>query len=247
MYRVYAITDIGRQREQNQDGFMLDGICCSNTEHREIYYETDAPSVHVAICDGVGSTQYAVYAVEKAMEFMSHHLLVSNEHELEKTVVDMNAYVYRETNASNKADAASTIAGIVLNGNAAYAYNIGDSPIFSINNGYLEQLSVEDTGAALFGEAVDTDADGIQIKPPLLQSIGTNELLDLVHIKKCIGSMAYMLCSDGITDILSLDEMEEILASSESIKEVAEQFVNAANCRGGFDNSTVILLVDEED
>ena len=41
--------------------------------------------------------------------------------------------------------------------------------------------------------------------------------------------------------------MEEILESSDSIKKVAQRFVDEANTRGGFDNSTIIILVDEED
>lgn len=246
MYKVYAITDIGKEREQNQDGFMIDGIHCENVEHREVYYETDAKYVHVALCDGVGSTQFASYAVEKAQEFICNHLRVADEQELEKMIIDMNEYVYNSLREVNKADGACTIAGIIMIQNTALIYNIGDSPAYSINNGYLEKQTMDDTGVALFGEQVSIDGDA-QIKPPLIQTIGTNKLIDLIHIKKEQDDVAFLLCTDGITDMLSLDEMEEILESSDSIKEVAQRFVEEANNRGGFDNATIIILVDEED
>jgi serine/threonine protein phosphatase PrpC len=246
MYRVYAITDIGKEREQNQDGFLIDGVHCENAEHREIYYETDGEFVHVALCDGVGSTQFATYAVEKAQEYICNHLRVTDEQELEKMIVDMNEYVYSSLKETEKENGACTIAGIVMIQNTALIYNIGDSPAYSINNGYLEKQTTEDTGVALFGEQTSLDGE-VQIKPPLIQSIGTNKLIDLVHIKKKQDDVAFLLCTDGITDMLSLDEMEEILESSNSIKEVAQRFVDEANDRGGFDNSTIIILVDEED
>lgn len=247
MYKVYAITDIGNERQQNQDGFMVDGICCAGVEHREIYYETDANHIHVAVCDGVGSTQYATYAVQKAQEYICTHLEIQNEQELEKLIIDMNAFVYKSAQEEQKEDCASTVAGVVMVNSKAFVYNIGDSPVYSINNGYLEKQTIDDTGSFQFGEQEHFDEMGMQIKPPLLQSIGTNELIDIVHINKLSGNMAFLICSDGLTDMLSLDEMEDILGSSDSLQEVARTYVAEANMRGGYDNSTVILLVNEED
>lgn len=247
MFKVYAVTDIGQEREQNQDGFLLDGVRCVNEPHREVYYESSSDDIHVALCDGVGSTRYAAYAVEKTVEFISNHIFIKDESELEKMIIDMNAYVYHATKDDDKEDSACTIAGVYINEDNAYIYNIGDSRVYSINNGYLELLTVEDTGAALFGEDSTYQDGDVQIKPPLLQSIGTNELIDLVHIRKTQGENAFILCSDGITDMLSLDEMEEIVSSSDSMLDVVQSLVAEANNKGGYDNSTVILLVDEEE
>ena len=120
MYKVYAITDIGRKREQNQDGFLVDGMHCENTEHREIYYESDADFIHVALCDGVGSTVYASYAVEKAQEYICNHLKVTNEQELENMIRNMNEFVYDSLRRTQKADGACTVTGIVAVKNTAY-------------------------------------------------------------------------------------------------------------------------------
>ncbi len=97
MYKVYAITDIGMKRQENQDGFCVDGIISTNENHREIYYETDSNSIHVALCDGVGSTKYANYAVRKTLEFVAGNICLDSEKDINSFVNEMNTYVYRSS------------------------------------------------------------------------------------------------------------------------------------------------------
>lgn len=248
MYKVYAITDIGRERQQNQDGFFVDGSWCANTPHKEVYYETDSDYIHVAVCDGVGSTVFAANTVQFAMQYLASRHIDVCESSVEKLVIDLNAYVYDELRKHDMLDGACTISGLIIKDDNSYIYNIGDSPAFSVNNGYLEKQSTDDTSESLFGN-IGGEIDTMQqrTKPPLLQSIGTNKLLDKVHIKHVSGEKAYIICSDGITDMLTIDEMEDILENSDSLQELAQTFVNSANDRGGFDNSTIVLLVKEEE
>ncbi len=246
MLKVYAITDIGNERAENQDGFMVDGIRCERESHREIYYETDAQNVHVALFDGVGSTQYACDAVSKAQEYLSNHLYISNEEDLEKSIIDMNEYVHEYLFSNGLTDGACTVAGIVINKQSFYIYNIGDSSVFSVNNGYLEKQTIDDYENFSYGEQEVPD-DCLQVKPALVQSIGTKRLIEKVHINVKRDETAFLICTDGITDLLSIDEMEDILESSDSIKDIAQELVRAANVAGGSDNSTVIILVNEED
>lgn len=246
MYKVYAITDTGKKRTQNQDGFLVDGIHCEHSDHREIYYESDGEAVHVALCDGVGSTEYAAYAVEKAQEYLCSHLKIAEEQEIESRILAMNEYVYHSLQSSQRADGACTIAGVVMLQQTAYIYNIGDSSVFSINHGYLEKQTTDDTLASLFGEQGWPEGEPSG-KPPLLQSVGTHPVIELVHIKKEQNAAAFLLCTDGITDMLSLDEMEELLEAEKDWKTAAQRLVSEANQRGGYDNATVILLVYEEE
>ena len=247
MYKVYAITDIGVERTQNQDGIFIDGSWCTDTAHREIYYETDADYINVAVCDGVGSTKYAVDAVRFAFEYMASHKPAASESDIEKYVLELNAHVYDSLKKEDKSDAACTIVGVITDGADAYVYNIGDSPAYGINNGYLEKHSVDDTGASLMEEEIDAMQGDPSIKPPLIQSIGTYRLLDKVHIKHLSGEDAFLVCSDGISDLIGLDEMEDILDESDSLKSLAQIYVEEANSRGGYDNSSIILLVKEEE
>lgn len=247
MYKVYAITDIGKEREENQDGFFIDGSFCCDSKHREVYYETDADYIHVAVCDGVGSTVYSKFAVENALSYLAAHQGIRSEIEIEKTVLEMNSYVYEEAQKQGKEDCATTVAGLVIFHDVAFVYNIGDSVVYSLNNGYLEKHSVDDAGI----EAIDKneyfgerDSDS---KPPLLQSIGTRKMLDIVHIKKVINEDTFILSSDGVMDMLGLDEVERIIGESDSLKEISQNLINESNQNGGFDNLTAIILVNEKE
>ena len=247
MYKVYAITDIGVERTQNQDGIFIDGSWCIDSEHREIYYETDSNYINVAVCDGVGSTKYAVDAVRHAFEYMGSHKPEASEGDIEKYVLELNAYVFDSLKAENKSDGACTLVGILSDGMDVYVYNIGDSPAYGINNGYLEKHSIDDTGVSLMEEEMVAMQEKSSVKLPLIQTIGTYRLLDKVHIKHLNGEDAFLLCSDGISDLISLDEMEDILDESDSLKNLAQIYVEEANSRGGYDNSSIILLVKEEE
>lgn len=247
MYKVYAVSDIGLKREENQDGFYVDGIISCGETHREIYYESDADCIHVVVCDGVGSTVYAKYAVERAFRFINNNHVDCSEKSIENFVQQLNKYVYDSAKTDNKTDSATTIVGLLIKQGVAYSYNIGDSALFTINKGYLEKHSVDDAGMASIGIVKNYGEEQSDGKPPLLQSIGTNESIDIVHIKKISNEDVYLLATDGIFDLIEVDEIEDIIEKNDSMKEIAQALVEKANGNGGYDNSTVALVVDEHE
>ena len=244
MFKVYAITDIGKERNENQDGVFVDGIRVSKSFHRQLYYETDSDYIHLAICDGVGSTKYASEAVECSLEFLSTCSKLNNEEEITEMIVALNEYVYLKMNEL-RMEGATTIAGVIINKNAAYVYNIGDTLVFTINGGYLEKQTIDDVQNSTFGEE-QIDADGIHIKAPLIQSIGTSRLIEKVHVKKMVNENSFIICSDGISDLLGIDGMEDVINSSSSLKDISELMVNESLNNGGYDNCSIIIAVQEE-
>ncbi len=247
MYKVYAISDIGIEREENQDGFYVDGIVSVGERHREVYYESNANYIHIAVCDGVGSTEYARYSVQKSLQFIRENHFVFTEYDVDKYIHDLNRFVYKSAHMDKKEDCATTIVGLVIREGIAFSYNIGDSVLYTINNGYLEKHSIDDAGMAAlafgtrFGE-IDNDN-----KPPLFQSIGTKEDIDLVHVKKLINENAYLLSTDGVFDMLGIDEVEKTIGESNSLQEISQMLIKKANSNGGYDNSTVVLVMDERE
>ena len=57
----------------------------------------------------------------------------------------------------------------------------------------------------------------------------------------------YLLCSDGLTGMLSDADIRDRLASGQSLHEIARALITDSNARGGIDNVTVVLLSVEED
>ena len=244
MFKVYAITDIGRERSENQDGLFVDGISISDSPHRQIYYETDADYIHLAICDGVGSTNHACEAVRLSLEYLRSCQRLVNEDAITDMVIMLNEHVYMRLN-DNALEGATTIAGVIIHKNKAFVYNVGDTLVFTINGGYLEKQTMEDVLNSSFGEE-QLDGEGFRVKAPLIQSIGTNRLIEKVHVKRLTNENGFIICSDGISDLLGLDGMEEIINSSSSLKDISELLINGAIDNGGYDNCTVIIAVQEE-
>lgn len=111
--------------------------------------------------------------------------------------------------------------------------NIGDSKIFRLCNGTLEQISMDHVAVAAFG-----------VKPPLSQNLGIppNELVIDPYLAR--GSYndgdIYLICSDGLTDMVSVEEITEVLVSN-PINDAIIQLLEKALANGGRDNTTIIL------
>jgi serine/threonine protein phosphatase PrpC len=132
----------------------------------------------------------------------------------------------------------TTAAMLCISGEEASLCSVGDSRIFRLRRGRLEQLNRLHTEPCAFGN-----------KPGLYQYLGipeTEQLLepDLRRERLRQGD-EYLLCTDGLTDMLTQTEMEQILNEQPAGK-AAQQLLEAALERGGKDNITLILCRAEE-
>jgi serine/threonine protein phosphatase PrpC len=71
-------------------------------------------------------------------------------------------------------------------------------------------------------------------------------LVDVREVEVRTGDL-YLLCSDGLTGMLSDSDIRDSLASGRSLHEICRTLINDSNARGGIDNITVVLLAIEED
>ena len=120
--------------------------------------------------------------------------------------------------------------------------NLGDSRIYGLNNKKLKQISKDHTDAKI-QEKLNVKIDH---KPRLTQYLGIkNEELKLIPY---INRYSYndfqkiLICTDGLTDLLTNEEIEEIMASTIQAKEIVNLLVDKALEKGGTDNITVIVL-----
>ena len=139
---------------------------------------------------------------------------------------------YTENNAISSMG--TTAAMLLCSKDEITLCNIGDSKVFRFANGELEQISKDHVVISVFGT-----------KPPLSQNLGIppDQLLIEPYLSRGIykNGDKYLICSDGLTDMLTLEEIKELLAS-QNIKDSASNLVDRALKNGGKDNVTVILL-----
>jgi protein phosphatase len=153
---------------------------------------------------------------------------------LEEICKDMNQAVcaYGKENKVNSMG--STAALLLLSGEGAYACNLGDSRIYHYRDRQFRRVSTDHVlGGSMFGKAPLTQYVGVpkeimQLEPSMVR-------LDLKEGDR------YLLCSDGLTDMLSDGEISDILSRDSSVKETVELFKDRALQKGGRDNITIIL------
>jgi len=129
--------------------------------------------------------------------------------------------------------------------------NVGDSRIYRQREGCLKQLTRDDSlvrDLLDLGQLEEADIEDFIYKNVITKSIGMGPTLaPSVDVASVIPGDIYMLCTDGLSNMLSREEMEAIIATLESdeavtIEESTRALVGAAKERGGDDNVTVILV-----
>lgn len=111
--------------------------------------------------------------------------------------------------------------------------NIGDSKIFRYSENKLEQISKDHVSVGVYGR-----------KPPLSQYLGipSDEIKIVPYVAHGYYNPGdiYLICSDGLTDMVSVEEIERIIEEND-FKEICKKLLNQSLENGGKDNITIIV------
>jgi serine/threonine protein phosphatase PrpC len=146
----------------------------------------------------------------------------------------------------------TTVVGLLLAGPTAAVAHVGDSRAYRLRNGRLDQLTQDHTWVheqVVAGLLSQEQARSHPLKNVVTRALGgeSEVVVDVREVQVQPGDI-YLLCSDGLTGMLSDADIRERLGSGRSLHEICRSLVNEANARGGLDNVTVVLLsVEDED
>ena len=239
-YYIYysCISHIGKVRRMNQDNF----IC------NKQYVGFDRPDIIFPLSGRISTKEPAVFGIfdgmggEQCGEIASY-IAAENASKLviDKDIIkDVYQYcistnekicVYAQENSI--VSMGTTAAMLVFSKNEIVLCNIGDSKIFMLSDGEIEQISQDHILISSYGT-----------KPPLTQNLGIppTELLIEPYIAR--GDYhkddIFLICSDGLTDMLEVNDIKEVLLNT-AIEEVTNEMVTRALNNGGKDNISVIV------
>ncbi len=252
---VCAVTHAGRIRRENEDNYNLNGRMTSTGDLRKgsAFVQTMTEPFHLSVCDGMGGESYGELASGIAVETIAAH--AANVYEsgedysfaISNCLDDANSRICAEINARGKR-MGTTLAAIYAVKGKILCTNIGDTRIYHYSKGVLEQISFDHTHAQTIvdaGEAMQNDIGKIPDAKRLTKHLGVfPEEATLTPNISVIDDVdngdIILLCSDGLTDMLSDEEITAILSTGESSQDVASKLIRSALEKGGKDNVTVM-------
>jgi PPM family protein phosphatase len=230
----YAGTDTGRQRRANEDSLLA-----------------RAPLFVVA--DGMGGAQAGEVASRIAVESFQGGLQQASapEAELAELTRQANSRIHELSHShAEQAGMGTTLTAVYVGEREVAIAHVGDSRAYRFRDGELVRLTDDHSlvdellrqGRLTPQEAVEHPQRSV-----ITRALGPEGAVE-VDTRSCAarGGDVYLLCSDGLTTMLSEARLAELLAAHETLHDTGEALIAAANEAGGRDNITVVLLRLEE-
>ena len=223
-------TDVGRQRSANEDTFLVE-------------------PPFFAVADGMGGAK----AGEVASAMAAHAF--EGERDSDEAAEAQLVRILREANRriydlavsdESHRGMGTTLTAAKVVGDEVSLGHVGDSRAYRMRDGELEQLTKDHSLVAELERSGQITAEAAEHHPQ--RSIITRALgpepdveVDTYTLTGRDGDL-FLLCSDGLTSMISDGEVSSILRSANSLDAAADELVRAANQSGGKDNITVVLF-----
>ncbi len=243
----YGKTDRGKKRKRNEDSFSISE--CGDY-------------VSAVVCDGMGGVHGGDVASELAVCVYNDILFKEIGKSYDSltpqiiknamlSAIDQanDAVINRGVKDSSLKGMGTTLVSVFVWGGKAYVANVGDSRLYRISSGSLEQVTKDHSYVQFLVDSGKISVTEAEIHPHrnfITKALGASFNIepDFFVVEDFD---AVMLCSDGLINYTAKDELEEILTSGLTVKKRVHALISAAKNGGGGDNITVILLEKEED
>jgi serine/threonine protein phosphatase PrpC len=145
-----------------------------------------------------------------------------------------------------KAGMGTTLVAVTVVGYYAYVANVGDSRLYVSDEQGLVQITRDHSWIAemvMRGELSKEEARNHPDKNIITRALGASEEVDIDFFDVQLEEKnRILLCSDGLSNMIADEQIQEIIQSSEDIEQSGRQLVATANTNGGRDNISVILI-----
>jgi serine/threonine protein phosphatase PrpC len=249
-----GVTDVGRVRKTNEDSFVA-----------------DADVRLFAVADGMGGHGAGEVASQLAIEAISGFIRRSAEdtdfswpwgidrtlsfdgNRLRTAIYLANRRIFRASESNDEySGMGTTIVGLLVNGSRMSVGHVGDSRLYLLANGKLEQLTHDDSWAATIlaqdPRLGPADIAHHPMRHVLTNVLGARENVDIHLAERDLkGGEVILLCSDGLHGVLDGTAVQDVLSSTPDVNEAAQRLVTTALDRGSRDNVTALIVRYEAD
>ena len=234
-----SITDIGRQRQMNQD-----------------YVFTSEVPVGVLpnlfmVADGMGGYKAGEFASKSTIDTIVSEVMLSAEKRPIRVLTDAISVANKKIRQKSMADdnykgMGTTLVLSYFDGSSLCVANVGDSRLYLIND-HIKQITTDHSlveEMIRMGGLERAKARTHPDKNVITRAVGVVDKVDVDFFEVCDVSNGdiVLMCSDGLTNMVEDSVIEQIVKGEGSIEYKAERLIAEANNNGGRDNIAVILV-----
>lgn len=256
-YRYFGLTDVGLVREHNEDNFLVTDLAIGarGVHGDEIYSGVVAPrGLVLAVCDGMGGAAAGEVASQMAVD------TIFEVFDAGESTADREVFARRLVHAIEEAGSriftaakmdrsrrgmgtTSTVAGLI--DRILFVGQVGDSRCYVLRNGKLGLITKDQSLVNQLieaGQLTEEEAEAFEHSNIILQALGTTErvVVDLTFLELRRGDRV-MLCSDGLSGLVHVEMIRDVLATIADPRDAAAKLVEYANNGGGHDNITCVI------
>ena len=243
---AFGISDTGRIRDENQDAILL-----------------DEDGHFLLLADGMGGHERGEVASFTSLQVIQEYLqpdkILSELHEVtrvegvplkvisilslvDKSISKANSVLYN----LNKKEGlerymGSTIVGLIwVEEDHIVWFHVGDSRLYRLRGSELKSLTVDHSA---YTQWVLSGKEGPEPgKNIVTRAVGPREgVIPEIKFGKCREGDLYLLCSDGLNDMITEKQISHVLNSGKDLETMAQELIGLANNAGGHDNISVIV------
>lgn len=238
---VGLVSDVGLRRALNED--------------YAAYFEGTDFKIYV-VADGMGGHNAgevaSKMAAERIVDYVKSNFCKENEKEvIARAIEEVNKEIFNFSMTSEKLNGmGTTVTACLITRKSIYVANVGDSSCIGMNDGMIKKITKDhslvqeliDSGTISELEAVNHPKKNI-----ITRALGTsiNVCVDVFEVMNGEYEVL-LLCSDGLTNEVTKEEILEVVMSGKGkYEEIANKLVDMAKEKGGRDNITVLLFGGE--
>lgn len=240
--RVFGISHTGVVRKENQDCFRIEA-------------PRGTGLLAAVLCDGMGGAQAGSVASGMAADaFMTHVFSLLEEEsttaEMQNILADAVNYANIKVYDRSFSDFAcmgmgSTLVALLMNSRSTLVANVGDSRAYYFHKGTIQQITCDHSLVAEMvrkGRISPEQAKEHPKKNIITRAVGVEATVkcDIFRAKAAQGS-SVLLCSDGLSNLVSDEEILAVLKKRRDCEEAAKVLLGLALGRGAPDNVTVVI------
>lgn len=240
----FGKSDVGLVRESNEDTFFVGQVW-------------DKDCLLALVADGVGGYSGGDVAASMARDSIYEYLSQNDKcgclELLGRAVVYANNKIYEERQRSPKyAYMSCVLTAIIIDKSEGVLYmaHVGDTRLYRCFSGNLEKLSSDHSLVGYreeIGDLTEAEAMAHPMRNVISRDVGSKLLdfcTDYVELKSfpIQNGTSFMLCSDGLCDMVVSESMRAVLSMEASVEERVETMIEDAKNKGGKDNITVVVV-----